>query len=368
MKIMKMIEYENLKQANKKITKKAKKTIQTIINSGWYILGKSNQEFCNKYAKYCGVKKCIGVANGLEAIEVCIRALDFPVNSEIIVASNVYIACIISILNTGHKPILVEPNIKTYNLDPTNIENKITKKTKAILAVHMYGKLCDMAAIMKIAQIYNLVVIEDCAQAHGASMNGIRAGAWGHINAHSFYPTKNLGALGDAGAITTNNEYLADRATAIRNYGSHKKYENIFIGMNSRLDEIQAAYLCVKLDFLDKIIAHKRMLATIYTSGLDNSIITPYNDNSFFDVFHIYNIRVKNRDGLKQYLLDNGIKTDIHYPIPPHKQIALKGVINGHYPLAEEIHETTLSLPISYMHSKKDINYVVEIINKYIKR
>ena len=260
--------------------------------------------------------------------------------------------------------MLVEPDIHTYNIDPLKIEEKITKNTKAIMVVHLYGKACDMEPIMQIAGKYKLPVIEDCAQAHGAMYKGQKVGTFG-IGAFSFYPTKNLGALGDAGAITTNDQEKKDLFMALRNYGSKIKYQNDYIGYNSRLDEIQAGLLSVKLKYLDKINRHKRDLAAIYLKELKDDFIKPSVSSDYFDVYHIFNIRHPKRDELKEYLLKNDIKTDIHYPIPPNKQKAMEGIIIGEYPISEEIHRTTLSLPISFGHTEDDIYKVVETINKF---
>lgn len=360
-----MIEYENLKLANLKLFERYKQVFSSILESGWFILGKRVEEFEEAFAEYIGTKYCIGVGSGLDALTIAIHACDFPKDTEIIVPSNTYIATILAVVRNGFRPVLVEPDIRTYNIDPNKIEEKITKKTRAIIVVHLYGKPCDMDPIMEIANRYNLVVIEDAAQAHGAKYKGRRVGSFG-IGCFSFYPTKNLGALGDGGAITTNDENLAKKIRALRNYGSSVKYQNEFIGYNSRLDEIQAGFLLEKLKILDDIINHKRKLASIYNKYLDDRYIKPVVHPDFFDVYHIYNIRHKERDKLRQYLLDNGIKTEIHYPIPPHKQKALKGIIEGDYPISTEIHNTTLSLPISYFHTEEDILKVCEVMNKWI--
>ncbi|MDR2410080.1 MAG: DegT/DnrJ/EryC1/StrS family aminotransferase, partial [Bacteroidales bacterium] len=262
------------------------------------------------------------------------------------------------------KPVLVEPDIQSYNIDVSKIEEKISLKTKAIMIVHLYGKPCEMDQIMSIASKHNLLLIEDCAQAHGASYKGKKVGSFG-IGAFSFYPTKNLGALGDAGAITTNDEHLADLFISLRNYGSKIKYWNDYIGYNSRLDEIQAAFLSIKLKYLDKIIEHKRKLAQLYLDRLKDDFVKPIVTQDCFDVYHIFNIRHPRRDDLREYLFRNGIKTEIHYPIPPHKQKAMQGVLNDVYSISEKIHETTLSLPISFFHTADDICKVIETLNNY---
>jgi dTDP-4-amino-4,6-dideoxygalactose transaminase len=284
----------------------------------------------------------------------------------VIVPSNTYIATILSILHNGLRPVLVEPDIRTYNIDPARIEEKITTRTRAIMVVHLYGKVCSMDAILTIAEKHDLKVIEDCAQAHGASFKGVYAGNFGDFGAFSFYPTKNLGAIGDAGAVTTNQEELHGMINTLRNYGSNVKYHNELVGYNSRLDELQAALLSVKLKRTGDITLHKRNLAGLYQAGLKEDFIKPYVHPDHFDVYHIYNIRHPRRDQLREYLLKNGIKTEIHYPIPPNRQKALKGILDEtHTPIADEIHRTTLSLPISFGHSRCDIEKVIEVINGF---
>lgn len=363
-----MIEYENLKVSNASFLQEFKNKFNTFVESGWFVLGKEVNNFEIEFAKYCGAKYCVGVANGLDALTLALRAYDFPKDSEVIVPSNTYIATILAVVNAGLKPILVEPDIETYNIDVKLIEKAITTKTKAIMPVHLYGKMCDMPKILEIAEKYSLKIIEDAAQAHGAAINGKKVGAWGDITAFSFYPTKNLGALGDAGAITTNDEELADKIRFLRNYGSNKKYHNEFVGVNSRLDEIQAAFLRVKLPYLDKINEHKNELAKIYYKKLEDlKFVLPKKQDGFFDVYHIFNIRCNKRDELKKYLELRGIKTDIHYPIPPNKQIAMKGILNKtETSISEEIHKTTLSLPISFGHSEKDIKVVCEALMDFV--
>ncbi|WP_459978926.1 DegT/DnrJ/EryC1/StrS family aminotransferase [Nautilia lithotrophica] len=359
-----MIEYENLKKVNEKLFSKYKEKFNDFLDTGWYILGKNVESFEKEFASFCNTNYCVGVASGLDALILSIDAFDFPENSEILVASNTYIATILAIVKNGFKPVLIEPDITTYNIDPNKIEEKITNKTKAILVTHLYGKACEMDKIINIAQKYDLKVIEDCSQAHGAEFKNQKVGSFG-VGCFSFYPTKNLGALGDGGAITCNDENFMLKIKALRNYGSDKKYHNKYIGYNSRLDEIQAAFLSVKLDILEDIIFHKRELAKIYLENLDNKFVKPIEDKDYFDVYHIFNIRFDKRNELKKYLEKNGIKTEIHYPIPPHKQPAMQSIIEGEYPISEEIHNTTLSLPISYFHTKEEIYKVIEIINRF---
>lgn len=363
-----MIDYENLYWLNKPFFEDYKQGFEETLNSGWYVLGKNVSDFETEFANYCGVEHCLGVANGLDALILSLKAFDFPRNKEVLVPSNTYIATILAILHAGLKPVLVEPDIRTYNIDPDKIEEKITRDTVAIMVVHLYGKCCRMDQIMELATTHNLKVVEDCAQAHGATQHGKIAGSFGDFGAFSFYPTKNLGALGDAGAVTTASEKLSEKVRALRNYGSRVKYVNDYIGYNSRLDEVQAGFLSKKLKRLDEINAHKRRLANVYLSQLNDKVIKPVVEAGFFDVYHIFNIRTPKRDLLKEYLLERGIKTEIHYPIPPHQQKGLAGVIDGNYPISEEIHATTLSLPISYFHTEEDVAHVSEAINSFVSK
>jgi dTDP-4-amino-4,6-dideoxygalactose transaminase len=361
-----MIEYENLYQLNKVFFDEYKKAFADVLESGWYVLGKHVDDFEHNFAAYCQTQFCVGVANGLDALSISLRAFQFNRGDEVIVPSNTYIATILSIVQNDLKPILVEPRIDTYNINPERIEEAITAKTKAIMVVHLYGKVCEMDRILEIAKKYNLVVIEDCAQSHGANYKGQLSGSFGDYAAHSFYPTKNLGAIGDAGAITTNNSELASKARVLRNYGSKVKYFNDLVGVNSRLDELQAAMLSVKLKYLDAITAHKRKLASLYLSALKQDFIKPAVSEHNFDVYHIFNVRHERRDDLREFLLSKGIKTEIHYPVAPNKQLAMKGILDFQdTPIAEEIHNTTLSLPISYFHTQDDILKVIECMNAF---
>lgn len=362
-----MIEYESLHNSNQVFFDECKEAFERVLHSGWYILGNETKTFEIEFASYCKAKHCVGLASGLDALELSLKALNLEENDEILVPSNTYIATILSILYLKLKPVLVEPNINTYNIDPHLIEQHITSKTKAILPVHLYGKFCDMESINKIASKNNLVVIDDCAQAHGAKQNDSIAGSAAYISCWSFYPTKNLGAFGDAGAITTNDDSIAQRIRTLRNYGSSIKYYNEEIGYNSRLDEVQSALLRVKLKHLDEITNHKRMLAAIYQNNLDaNKFILPVDDNNYFDVHHIYPIRHTHRDRLKQYLYDHGIKTEIHYPVAPNKQKAMSGILDHiETPIAQQIHDTILSLPISYGTTVQEVDLICDIINKF---
>ncbi len=361
-----MIEYENLAKVNAPFVEEYKKSFSMMLERGQYILGKNVEQFEKSFAQYCGVKHCIGVASGLDALQLSLKVFEFRSGSEVIVPSNTYIATILAILHCGLKPVLVEPDIHTYGIDPNRIEEAITGNTVAIMVVHLYGKICQMDEIATIAKARGLKIIEDCAQAHGASYRGKKAGSFGHCNAFSFYPTKNLGALGDAGGITTDDSDLAEAVRMYRNYGSKTKYYNEVVGYNSRLDEVQAGFLNIKLSCLDKINAHKRNLAAAYFDCLGDSVIKPVQDREYFDVFHIFNVRHKRRDELKGYMMDRGIMTDIHYPVSPGRQKAMQGHLKRYdFPIADEIHATTLSLPISYFHRIEDVENVAVAINEF---
>lgn len=360
------IPYENLNLLNKDFEIQFQQKLNYFLQKGWYILGDEVAAFENNFAQYCDAKYCIGVANGLDALEMGLQVFDFPDKSEIIVPSNTYIATILAIVNSGHIPVLVEPDVATCNIDSDLIEAKITSKTKAIMVVHLYGQVAKMDAIVAIAEKYKLEIIEDCAQAHGATFNGKYGGTFGKIGAYSFYPTKNLGALGDAGAIITNDEAIYKKLKAIRNYGSETKYYNKFIGRNSRLDELQAAFLNVKLPFLNAINEHKRTIAKLYDEQLTDKIIKPKTVENAFHVYHIYNIRTNKRDALKAFLLQNGIHTEIHYPVAPNKQEGfLHFFENQSFPISENIHQTTLSLPISYATTIAQVDTIISKINSF---
>ncbi|MFI5148631.1 MAG: DegT/DnrJ/EryC1/StrS family aminotransferase [Bacteroidia bacterium] len=361
-----MIEYENLQKVNRPFFEDYKRVFSETLESGWYILGNRVRLFEQEFAAYCGTPHCIGVANGLDAITLSLHTLGLEKGSEVIVPSNTYIATILSVLHNGLVPVPVEPDIKTYNINPDLIEAMITPRTRAIVVVHLYGKMCAMDRILSIAKKHNLPVIEDCAQAHGATFKGVKAGAFGDMGAFSFYPTKNLGALADAGAITCRDKDLAEGLKKLRNYGSGVKYYNELIGYNSRLDEIQAAFLQIKLRHLDAINAHKRKLAGLYLSALKSDYILPVFHPDYHDVYHIFSIRHSRRDELKSWLLSKGVGTEIHYPVAPVHQQAMKGILDKyHTPLAEEIHNTTLSLPVSYFHTEDDIHKVIELLNSF---
>jgi len=360
------IDYEDLKKVNNPFHEELINAFSYKLREGWYVLGESVKSFEREFSAYVGTKYCVGVASGLDALTLSLIALELPKRSEVIVPSNTYIATILAIVNAGHIPVLVEPKVSTCNIDTSLIAEKITKRTKAIMPVHLYGKVCDMEEILTLAEKYDLKIIEDCAQAHGARFSDKKAGSFGDVGAFSFYPTKNLGAIGDAGCITTNDENLYDRLLYLRNYGSKLKYHNEYFGMNSRLDEIQAAFLLVKLPFLDKINAHKRTLAALYFEQLDSKFILPARNDNYFDVFHIFQIRTSERDRLKIYFSEAGIGTEIHYPIPPYKQNALKHLFpSNDFPISDEIHSTVLSLPISFAHTVDDILQVIQVANQF---
>ena len=321
---------------------------QRVMHSGWYLLGSELTDFEAEYARYCNTKYALGVANGLQALELILRAYDIGPGDEVIVPSNTYIATWLAVSYVGAQVIPVEPDIRTYNIDPNRIEAAITSKTKAIMPVHLYGQTADMDPIMRLAQHYNLKVIEDAAQSHGATYKDNKAGALGHAAGFSFYPGKNLGAFGDAGAITTNDAALAERIKMLRNYGSKIKYHNEERGINSRLDEFQAAALRVKLKHLDKWNARRAMLAKYYTEQLKHygDIICPYVMETNHPVWHLYVIRSQKRDALQRKLTEKGVNTLIHYPIPPHQQKAYQEMHTWQLPISETIHKEVLSLPM----------------------
>ncbi len=370
-----MIPFLNLKKINKQYEKEIKEAVNRVIDSGWYILGEEVKSFEEEFANYCGTKHCIGVGNGLDALKLIIRGYKelgtFKEGDEIIVPANTYIATILAVSEENLKPVLVEPELNTYNINPDLIEEKITEKTKAIMVVHLYGQTCEMEKIWNIAKKYNLKIIEDSAQAHGAKYKDKKAGNLGDAGGFSFYPGKNLGALGDGGAVTTNDKNLAEVIKAVRNYGSHKKYENLYKGINSRLDEIQAAVLRVKLKHLEDETSMRRKIADWYIKNINNNLIKLPLDKSIDvinyknHVWHLFVIRTENRDKLQKYLQENGIQTLIHYPVPPHKQKAYKELNYLSLPITEKIHREVLSLPISPVQTLEDTKYIVEVINRY---
>jgi dTDP-4-amino-4,6-dideoxygalactose transaminase len=361
-----VIEYENLKRTNESFFEEFKAAFTDVLDSGWFVLGSRVAEFENRFADYIDSKHCIGVASGLDALVLSLKSLDFPPGAEVLVPSNTYIATILAVLQCGLTPVLVEPDPMTYNIDPARLESQITSRSRAILVVHLYGKPCAMDQIAAVADKHGLRLFEDCAQSHGATFKGKMTGTFGTCGAFSFYPTKNLGALGDGGAVATSDEQLALKLRQLRNYGSSVKYHNDLIGYNSRLDEIQAAFLSIKLSKLDLITAHKRTLATVYLEGIKDDFVKPVVNDDCFDVYHLFTVRHPRRDQVREHLLASGIKTEVHYPVPPHRQKALQGLFPaGDFPISEEIHSTIMSLPISYFHSKQDAERVVEVLNTF---
>lgn len=369
-----MITFLDLQAINAQYRAELVDACNRVVDSGWYIGGKELEVFENNFANYCGVKFAIGVANGLDALILTLRAWKelgkLQEGDEVIVPSNTYIASILAITANNLTPVLVEPDSNTYNIDPAKIQQAITPKTRVILPVHLYGQLADMPKIMQIAKQHNLLVLEDSAQSHGAQFQGKKAGNWGDASGFSFYPGKNLGALGDAGAITTNYEELAQMLRALRNYGSHEKYKNLVPGVNSRLDEIQAAMLDVKLKFLDQETLHRRKIAQTYLQGIQNPLIElPKIEGNAIDdkqhVWHLFVIRTSHREALQKYFAEHSIQTLIHYPIPPHKQQAYKGWNNLSYPISEKIHAEILSLPMGPTLTTEDAEKVIQVCNSF---
>lgn len=350
------IPFLDLASVNRTLRSELVEATTRVIDSGWYIGGQELEKFEADFASYCGVKHCIGVANGLDALVLTLRAWKelgkLKDGDEVIVPANTYIASVLAITENNLTPVFVEPNSETFNLCAENVKTALTAKTRVLMCVHLYGQLAEMPKLMAIAKEHDLLVLEDSAQSHGASIDGKRAGNWGDASGFSFYPGKNLGALGDAGAITTNDAELNTSLRAIRNYGSHEKYKSCYQGVNSRLDEIQAAILSVKLKYLDETIAHRREIARIYTDGIKNSLISlPVNKdvdvvNMQEHVWHLYVIRTKYRKQMQEHLSKAGIQTLIHYPIPPHKQDAYSEFNSLSLPITESIHDEVLSLPM----------------------
>lgn len=366
-----MINFLDLKSINNQYQQDLKDACARVIDSGWYIMGNELIEFEKEFAVYCGTKHAIGVANGLDALILTLRAWKelgkLRAGDEVIVQANTYIASVLAITENDLVPVLVEPNPGSFNLDPETLAAAITPKTKAILPVHLYGQLSPMPEIMAIANAHNLLVLEDCAQSHGAEIKGKRAGNWGDAAGFSFYPGKNLGALGDAGAITTNDDELAQTLKALRNYGSHKKYENLYQGVNSRLDEIQAAMLRVKLRHLEAETSRRQHIAQTYRAHICNSLITlPQVNEELAHVWHLFVIRCEQREALQAYLAKNGIQTLIHYPIPPHRQHAYSHYADLQLPLTELIHQQVLSIPLDPTMNDENIAKVIAAMNEFV--
>lgn len=365
-----MIPFLNLKSINEQYADKLKEAFARVLDSGWYIMGNELNAFEAEFASYCGTKYAIGVANGLDALVLALRAWKelgkLQVGDEVIVQANTYIASILAITENDLVPVLVEPDPVTFNLDPARVSAAITSKTKAILPVHLYGQLSPMPELLAIAQQHQLLVLEDCAQAHGAEIDGRRAGNWGEAAGFSFYPGKNLGALGDAGAITTNDDELAQTLKALRNYGSHKKYENLYQGVNSRLDELQAALLRVKLPHLPAETVRRQEIALAYRQGIQNPLIVlPTVHDELQHVWHLFVVRTKYRAQLQAWLNENGVQTLIHYPIPPHQQRAYSSWADLSLPITEQLHQQVLSLPLDPTMSQQDIQTVIDAVNGF---
>lgn len=362
------VPFVTFKPLEKELDKDLRNAFERVYNRSWYIEGVEDEAFEKAFAEYCDSKYCVGVGNGLDSLFLALKAMGIKEGDEVIVPSNTYIATALAVTYTGATPIFVEPDIRTFNIDPTKIEAAITDKTKVIMPVHLYGQACDMDPIMEVAKKYNLYVVEDCAQAHGARYKGKVIGSFGDAAGFSFYPGKNLGALGDAGATVTNNEELAKKVRALGNYGSDYKYHHIYQGNNSRLDELQAAFLAAKLPHLNKVNVERRKVAQKYLDGINNpEIILPFVPEYAEPVWHIFGIRCNRRDELEKFLNDAGISTNKHYPIPMHLQgcYADLGFKKGDYPIAEEISETELSIPMYYGMTDEEVQYVIDRMNEF---
>lgn len=370
-----MIPFLDIRAINQQHRQALIEAATRVIDSGWYVLGQEVAAFEQEFASYCGTQHCVGMANGLDALALTLRAWKelgkLKEGDEVIVPANTYIASVLAITENRLKPVLVEPDAQSYNLCPQKVRQAITPKTKAIVAVHLYGQLAPMKAIMEMADEHKLLVLEDSAQAHGAMVDGKRAGNWGHASGFSFYPGKNLGALGDAGAMTTNDVELAQTVRALGNYGSHKKYENIYQGLNSRLDEMHAAILRVKLKHLDVETNRRRQIAEIYIKKIENDkIVLPLKRNISAlmrkdCVWHLFVIRTTERKRLQTHLTEHGVQTLIHYPIAPHRQKAYQAWSNKSYPITELIHNQVLSLPISPVMTDEQVQTVINAINSF---
>lgn len=365
------VKFLDLQKINAQYEPALSQAIQEVVQSGWYIMGKAVQQFEQEFAAYCGAQYCLGVANGLDALILILNGYmelgKLQKGDEVIVPANTFIATVLAVSERGLKPVFVEPDPLTFNLNLELLEQAITPKTKAIMPVHLYGQAVDMAALMAIADKHQLLVIEDAAQAHGAYTSNKRVGNWGHAAGFSFYPGKNLGALGDGGGITTNDGELYQVVKTLRNYGSEKKYHNQYIGINSRLDELQAAALSVKLQYLDEDTQKRRAVAQRYHQEIKNPALQlpTWNQEQVEHVFHLYVIRTPNRPHLQAYLEEKGIQTVVHYPIAPHQQEAYKTYNHLSLPLTEQLHQEVLSLPISPVLTPEEVDYVIDSLNAY---
>lgn len=361
-----MIKFLDLEKVNNRFRREIDERIKGILDKGWYLQGEENDRFAKNFVDFCGAKYAVGVANGLDALRLIIKASGFGPGDEIIVPANTYIATILAISDNGCTPVLVEPDIRTYNINPDLIEAAITPKTKAIMLVHLYGQAVQMQKIRDLAKKYNLKVFEDAAQAHGAEYQGQRVGNLGDAAAFSFYPGKNLGCMGDGGAVVTNDEGLYNKVKALANYGSDRKYHHIYKGLNSRLDEIQAAVLDVKLPYLLQDNQRRREIAKYYRENIKNPLIVlPQTYDEKAHVWHVFAVRTAERDRFQKYLGDNGVQTIIHYPTPPHKQPAYAEWNHLSFPVTEQIHREIISLPISPVMTDEEVKQLVEIVNGY---
>ena len=360
------IPFLSLKALNQKYESNFKEILDEFLQRGSYMLSKNVTEFENNFAKYCQAKHCIGVANGLDALELILQCYEFPKDSEVIVPANTYYASILSVLNVGLKPVLVEPNPDNFLIDPHTIEKAITPKTVAVMAVNLYGKMCDFNELSKICTQFNLKLFVDAAQSHGAIYKGTRDCPGADAIAYSFYPTKNLGALSDAGAVVTNHDDVAENIRKRRNYGSSVRYQFEYTGKNSRLSELQAGFLNIKLSGLEDEIQQRRAIAVRYLSEITNpNIVLPPADSPECDSWHLFVIKTENRENLSEYLKQNGIGFDIHYPKPPHRQKALQSFSYLSLPITEKIHETVLSIPLNPDLSEAEVTYIINTLNKY---
>ena len=362
------IPFVTFKPLERELDTDIRSAFDRVYSNSWYIAGKEDAKFEKDFASYCGTGYCVGTGNGLDALMLSLKALGITEGDEVIVPSNTFIATALAVTYCGATPVFVEPDIKTYNIDPNGIESKISSRTKAIMPVHLYGQACDMDSILSIASEHNLHVVEDCAQAHGASYKGKKVGSFGITAGFSFYPGKNLGALGDSGAVVTSDKGLAEKIRALGNYGSDYKYHHIYKGNNSRLDELQAAFLLAKLPSLDKVNGNRRATAKKYLEGISNQeVILPYVNPDCLPVWHIFAIRSKRRDELEKYLKEKDIGTNKHYPIPMHLQNCYKDlrIDKGCLPVAEEISNTELSIPMYYGMKDEETQYVIDMINRF---
>ena len=362
------IPFVSFRPMERELDQDLRSAFERVLARSWYIRGAEDEAFEKAFAQYCGARYCVGVGNGLDALMLALKALDVGAGDEVIVPSNTYIATVLAVMYVGAKPIFVEPDIRTFNIDSARIEEVITPKTRVIMPVHLYGQACDMEPIMEIACKHGLKVVEDCAQAHGATYKGRKIGTFGDAAGFSFYPGKNLGALGDGGAVVTDNEELAERIRALGNYGSDYKYHHIYKGNNSRLDEMQAAFLAAKLPHLDRMNEARRRIAELYTKGIQNpKVVKPYVAPECVPVWHIYAIRCAERNELERYLSKKGIGTNKHYPIPIHLQECCRDlqIPEGSLPVAEEISRTELSLPMYYGMIDEEVQYVIDAVNAF---